>query len=298
MLSKRLGYVNTVSDVWITKTNYPNAANTYGSGVYDGEFAYIIGGYYNLNSQTNAYRQYDVSTNTWSLAGTLPNGNDYMLISHYYNGNIYSIGSYGRVYKYTKSTGTFTTVMSNSFFSNRKFGTGGGKYIYCSEGITLYMYDCELNTVTNLGAMPLAPNTAYNKYGGMGIIGDYLYVIGGNQGKYQVVAYEISTGTWITEGLPQLPVGRHSFAYATLDDKIYVFGGSTVQGGGDTINSGASTSNITNTCYVFDGIEWKSIKVLTTAVCYSTAVSLSGMILHVGGWYGVGVRPNADMYMI
>ena len=136
-----------------------------------------------------------------------------------------------------------------------------------SQSSVAQKYNIEKNNWTKLKSMPYS--TGYNDGG---VIGDKLYIIGGEwscSNKYLV--YDPATDTYEQYSTPN---SMYYHECVTIDDKIYVIGG----------------YNDRNQFYSFDGTVWTQLNNLPIGIDMFAATNIDGVIYTFGGSNGYGSR--------
>ncbi len=98
-------------------------------------------------------------------------------------------------------------------------------------------------------------------------------------------AYDPAADAW--ETLPELPRGANHVGVATLDERLYAFGGFLEQN--RTPHDGA---------FAFDGARWTPIRRLPEACGAMACIALDGMIHIVGGAIGSDNRRSIDWHLV
>lgn len=98
-------------------------------------------------------------------------------------------------------------------------------------------------------------------------------------------AYDPVSNSW--EELAQLPRGANHVGIATLDDRIYAFGGFLEQ-----------NRTPHDEAFVFDGKGWKALRRLPEACGAMACIALNGMIHIIGGAIGSDNRRSIDWHLV
>ena len=140
-------------------------------------------------------------------------------------------------------------------------------------------YDPTANTwSTQAGLMPAPVSNSC-----AAAIGTDIYVPGGFTAASAPISdlqvYHTSSDTWETVTSDPLPVTLITHSCASLNSKLYVFGGS---------NQSSATSTV-NTVYVYDpgaqaGHRWSTLTPMPTARTYTAAAVVGSKIYVAGGW--------------
>jgi hypothetical protein len=134
-----------------------------------------------------------------------------------------------------------------------------------------YVYDCDLNTLT---ALPSPPSASTITEGGLGKIGDYIYMISGYDSfngiaVSRVVRYSITNNTWATVSVSipsDLP--RRLASCVSVGDTIYVM-------------CGTQTAN--TAIYKFKDNQFTKLADIPQYVSTSGSALLEDWIICVGG---------------
>jgi N-acetylneuraminic acid mutarotase len=181
------------TDTWQTKSSMPTPRAFMGSGLVDRKI-YIMGGAVVNTNLQSVVEMYDPATNKWTIAGSL-NEPWFGMASHVYNNKIYIFGGKG--------------------------GSGAGpgeKTVQAFNPVTG-------EWISDLAEMPTARWEAE-----CALIDNTIYVIGGfyrsNGGpSAEVEAYHPESDSWTVKA--PLPERRIGGAVASLNGKIYYFGGNS-----------------------------------------------------------------------
>ena len=223
---------------WSTGAPMPTPRWIGASAVVNGVLYAIGGGNASGSVVYNVVEAYDPVANAWSTKSPMPIVDDsvYATVD---NGIIYVIGGYangqGRltsVVAYNPATDSWSTAAPLKVGkSNSAIGVLGSTIVSAGgltdSGVTTdnESYAIGSNSWTTLAAMPTA-----RVAGCFEALGDTLYVAGGNQvGNTTQLntmdAYDAATNSWAT-GLPTMPHAVVGAGSATVNGRLYCFGGS------------------------------------------------------------------------
>ena len=237
------------TDSWTTKTPMPTARSRVASSTVNGKI-YVIGGEDGSGSFLSTVEEYDPTTNIWSTKTAMPTGFITAgITSNVVNEKIYVLrGSFGpgpaTVDEYDPVTDMWTAMSSGSvpryFFSSRvvngKIYVIGGQYPYDLDVVN--EYDPTTDTWTNCGGICTPMPTA--RMATTSVVRGKIYAIGGHAMGYQlderglvynntpsylnmVEEYDPTTDSWTTK--TPMPTARIALAISSVNDKIYVIGG-------------------------------------------------------------------------
>jgi N-acetylneuraminic acid mutarotase len=171
-----------------------------------GRSIYVIGGYMNGGTLTDAVERYDIDEDRWALVAPLPvRVHHAMAVAH--AGNLYVVGGY-----------TGQTPFS--------LGVGTGGIADATTG--LWRYDASRNSWSPMPSAPTARAAA-----AAAVIGDKLYVAGGAdlaQPLRTLEVFDFATKKW--ERGPDMPRATEHTAGAALHGHFYVVGGRPGYGAG------------------------------------------------------------------
>lgn len=185
---------------WQALTGMPVVRSWAGGGVINGKL-YVAGGL-SATSQSNSTATlycYDPATNLWSTKAPMPAERAQFAASGVINGKLYVVGGLGPAGLQTLQN-------------------------------TTYCYDPASNTWSTKAPMPAALRWGAR---GNAVIGNKMYVIGGQDGASQyfdtVYCYDASTNSWSTKAPLPTPVAFSMVS--ALGGKLYVVGGQDPAGG-------------------------------------------------------------------
>jgi N-acetylneuraminic acid mutarotase len=237
---------DTATDTWSTAASMPTPRWLGATGVVN-NIIYTIAG----AGTANVVEAYDPSTDTWSEKAPLPVFNDsvYATVA---NNIIYVVGgccdSNGRlssVFAYDPKTDAWTSLASLGVGKSQSALGAFGSVIVSAGGLLNSGfattdnegYDVTKNTWTELAPL-LSPRHA----GCFETYGNTLYFAGGHSiGNGDPVAtmdaYDAASNLW-TPGLPEMPYGLVNLASASLNGRLYCFGGNDAgdPGAGNSYN--------------------------------------------------------------
>lgn len=247
--------------VWKTMAPAPLKRTEVAAAAVNGKI-YVIGGFSepslsNLTTLaiTNAVEEYDPATDTWSARASLPIG--------LHHTGIAALG--GRIYV----AGGFTKSLLSVW----------------SPVATLYRFDPEGNTWTELAPMPTARGAlAMTEIGGQ-LLAIGGYTEGGNSAA--VERYDPTTNSW-TAAAP-LPTARDHLAVATVSGRVYAIGG--------RLNRDYGRNLAVTEIYDPGGNRWSKGADLPTARSGITASVLRETIYVLGGEAPEGTFQTNEAYL-
>lgn len=210
----------------------------YHSAAAVGTKIYIFGGYYlsNSNTRANAY-VFDTITDTRTEITSMPSGLYHMGIAAV-GTKIYLLGgrsgtvSQTYIREYDTENDTYTNVASLEQQTHAIATVAVGTKIYLFGGAygsnntrrnTIYEFDTEQKTITNIGAkLPKAASDIT-----AAAVGTKIYLFGGDVGSDRLDTINVfDTENYSIATLSvTLPVARASMGSAAVGKKIYLFGG-------------------------------------------------------------------------
>jgi N-acetylneuraminic acid mutarotase len=226
---------DTTHDNWTEKAPMPTARAYFGIASYHGKI-YVIGGFAGRTNETSegspssANEVYDPSTNTWETRTPLPAPRQ-KITAIVVDGKIYVFGGgITDMYIYDIETDVWSnkTSINDSQFITSSTVLDKKMYFYINYLNYLLTYDAATDTwgstqsfSPRLTSSAIAATTGINEVKG-------IYVIGGViAGKFDIVSlayiYNPETDNW-TSG-PELPTVLSGAVAATVNDSIYVMGG-------------------------------------------------------------------------
>ncbi len=195
---------NPQTDAWTKKADMPTGRSNFAMAEVDGKI-YVIGGFENVCCPpfpercnweecakiSDLNEVYDPKINTWETLSPLPtkrHGVDMATV----NGKIYVIGGMGTEASIWEPQNTVEeyTPKTNKWATKQPMPTPRDGYGYSVQGEQIFVY------------------------GGW---------IGVRQQTNTTIVYEIEKNTWVNT--TNLPIKTGACAYATIDNKIYFFGG-------------------------------------------------------------------------
>jgi N-acetylneuraminic acid mutarotase len=187
----RVQAYNVATNTWSRKADWPVAAySTNGAVVFKGKI-YISGGVTRDRHFRREFYMYDPTTNVWTRKKDMP----YL------------------------TWGGITGVINNHIYvlscGDREELCYTGEF---RDGLELYRYDPSTDQWAFLGYSPVQ----YGRPMG-GTMGGKLYFTGADRGVPLFTMYDPATNQW-TPRSPLVPERRDA-SYATLDGKLYIFGG-------------------------------------------------------------------------
>lgn len=226
---------DTVNNTWSSKTSMTTARNGLTSQTVNGKI-YAIGGYGSTGFLTNV-EEYDPSGNSWTGKSAMPTGRN-NLASVVYNGKIIVMGGYASS-GYSAKVEVFDPS-GNSWITRKDLPYARNSFSACIIGEMAYMfggfnpanlffnhmYDV-VNDLHYTNQLPITKNmTTARDALTSGIVGNFIYCIGGNNGTSYVgtnEAYDVVNNTWTTK--TSMPTARGYHSSVTVDDIIYCIGG-------------------------------------------------------------------------
>jgi N-acetylneuraminic acid mutarotase len=181
------------TDIWVTKTPMPTARLGLSTCVLN-EKIYAIGGLSGWSSNdanVHAVEEYDPATDTWTSKAEIPNARTFLSMD-VVNGKIYT------------------------------FGGASSAQVVCS---VVEVYDPVSDTWTDTTAQLPASRGA----GSASVVNGKIYVIGGIPSNFsapvsKIEEYDPVTDNWVVK--TNMPTARLLHAEGTMNDKIYIIGGS------------------------------------------------------------------------
>ncbi|HEX8679939.1 MAG TPA: kelch repeat-containing protein, partial [Chthoniobacterales bacterium] len=244
---------SATTDSWTPLADVPLPTEAGAAAVLNGKI-YLAQGWTSPAPATNAFRIYDIATNTWSEGAPRP-------------GVPYSFGA------------------AAGAFNGKVFVVGGG----LAANQTLSIYDVASNTWT---AGPSAP--APFLLGGYTTVGRYLYLVGSFNPTPQsnsgvVMRLDMETQTWSVG--PALPSRRADLGLASAGSKLFAIGGD-VDGG--TYFDGAAQVEELETAFWASGAWVTSADSLPAArqgaqAGFFSTARANGEIWSSGGFTAVGL---------
>jgi N-acetylneuraminic acid mutarotase len=233
-------------DEWSTVASMPLPLDHPAVACYDNKL-YVVGGFTNDKMESDRFFIYDPTFNKWHEGQPMPSPRG-ALTAKFIDGVLYAVGgqqhemTWPNNYAYDPSTNKWTerapmpTARQHltSAVVDGKLYVIGGRYSNSSFTANLAsneVYDPKYNRWTSLQPMPTnrsSPAAAYSS-----VDGD-IYVFGGELAfttntVYNVTEkYDSKTNKWTTE--QSMPTARHSMAYASINDRIFLIGGDSQPG--------------------------------------------------------------------
>ena len=262
----------------------------------NGTSAYVAGGYsFELASDVNQFRRYDLASNTWTaLAPMVDAVTDASAVYSPINNKVYVFGGSSvltatvsnatRIYDITSGTWSAGTVMpgnrsfmASGYFNNKIYLVAG----YSTGNVTptesqVWEYDPVANTFdTTRLAIPHPIGGA-----GYGIINGHIYVAGGRDGvaaTYNgLFDYNIAANTWTQKA--NVPNGVNVPGSGVKNGQLWLLAGGT---GGVAFG----TSNITQ---VYDpgSDTWSSGSTMVTTRTFIGGTNIGNTLFAPGGYNG------------
>ena len=258
---------------------------------------YVIGGQ-SKKGTTNVVEIYNTKTDSWSEAASLPEKRDHVASATYKN-RIYVIGGFNDMGMPTDNLFIYNTItkkwqqganmptprgaLTAQFINGILYAVGGdGTRIYSPDG----RYDPQGIIATNEAYDPKtdtwstrSPLQIPRDHSASATIDGKIYVIGGREpiGKSSLFRnldinemYDPESDTWIFR--QPLPSYRSGLAAASMDDKIYTFGGENTE-----------TTFENNEQYDPKTDSWRSCEPMPTARHGLGSVPIDGKIYVIGG---------------
>jgi N-acetylneuraminic acid mutarotase len=279
-----------VSDTWTTKAQLPEIFYAHGSCVYNG-LIYSFGGRDVNFNLINTVRSYDPLTDTWNKLSDMPYKRDNPAVCVYHD-EIYLFGGNPSL-KYTPSTNTWTELDAGEceilayatpiIDGNRIILFGGykeGSYPVASNEIWGYYPDSDSFVRYPLD-MPFDRFTEGYKYN------NYVYLFGGHFSNRmgsvtgEVWRFDLSNIASIEPAWMQMKsmdIAKGGSRSCVIDDKIYVFGGTSSIGG--TLSSAEVYNTGTN--------NWSELTPVPVDLDYTNVGVIDGKIYLAGGWHQPG----------
>jgi N-acetylneuraminic acid mutarotase len=232
-------------DEWSTVASLPQPLDHPAVAAYDNKL-YVIGGFTSDNKVSDKLYIYDPILNKWQEGQPMPSPRG-ALTARFIDGVLYAVGgendndTWSTNYAYDPVTNKWTekapmpTARQHvaSAVVDGKLYVIGGRYSNDSFTANLgsnEVYDPKYNTWTSLQPMPTnrsSPAAASS------VDGD-IYVFGGELAfttntVYNVTEkYDSKTNKWTSE--QSMPTARHSMAYVSINDRIFLIGGDSQPG--------------------------------------------------------------------
>lgn len=231
--TKRLLKFNVVDKTFTQLSELPYPCYGHSSAVLGTDI--YFGGYIASNYDDNFYK-YDTLTDTYTKLTNLEGNNG---IRNYYDGSmitvnnkLYVIGTWrndNKVWRYDETTDTMEALSTIPFSTESKQVTAIGDYIYMFGGynpygdvLSAYKYDTVNDTFTQLKSLPEKMIRGAITYKGTDI-----YLFGGTSSLKSAYKYDTITDDY--ERLPDATQDINNAGAITVEDEIWVLGGSGVQ---------------------------------------------------------------------
>ncbi|KAH6665726.1 kelch repeat-containing protein-like protein [Halenospora varia] len=274
---------------------------------------YIIGGLYQAPDGSfptvTTVQKYSISTNTWTLAASLP-----IPLNHpncaVVHGKIYVLGGLttipddptfwnasGECFSYDPRLNVWTSIgqlPEGRWVGSAAVGVSGGT-VYLAGGLaytnltddqegTLSLFTAYDITTGHFSALPDLPEP--RDHAGVGLVDEKLYVLGGrayghDNVKSTVFSYDIKMKHW-NPGLPSMPTPRGGCSSGVIGTRIFTIGGE----GDKETDSGVFPQN---EAYDTKTDTWKSYAPMdiprhgTAGVAIGNRIYIPGGGLHTGG---------------
>ena len=233
---------NIAGDSWSLGSPAPGPASSEGIAVSHADSIYTLGG---RNGAGNDNNRYTPASDTWTVLAPMPTARD-GLGAAVVGDSIYSIGgrsqtfgpctgflTLGSVERYDIATNTWTTVAPLPTPRSDIGAIGHGGKIYVFGGCTSFGAGTVSNEVdiydrtTNLWTLGAPMPTARAAFYGIGIKGDSIYVMGGEDATGAPSSanevYNVADNSWSTA--TPLPHPRGEMGVASHGGRIYTVGG-------------------------------------------------------------------------
>ncbi|WP_369878757.1 Kelch repeat-containing protein [Bacillus sp. JNUCC-21] len=227
------------SKEWVPEANLPESRTSAMTASVNGKI-YVLGGTYNGNSTSTTY-VYDPKSNVWIQKKSMP-----QIVS---SGSAVVVGE--KIY-----------VLGGSYWSN-------GTRVQLQ---TVLIYDTQNDTWEKGTDMPVKGSS----FGSAAVIGNKIYVVwGNNEGPSSNYCYDTEQKSWSKKN--DLPLSIHGATVQTVDNKIYLMGG--------------SDQNLIPPKTTYDVIyeynqstdSWLEKQNLITGVAFAASTVLNGEVYIIGG---------------
>ncbi len=231
---------NIASNSWSFGSPAPGPASSEGTAVSHGDSMYALGG---RNGAGNDNNRYAPATDTWTVLAPMPTARDGLGAAVVGDG-IYAIGGrpqtagpctgfgseIATVERYDIPTNTWSTVaqLPSARSDVGAIDHGGKIYVFggCAGGVPTNEVDI-YNPVTDTWSLGTPMPTARAPFYGVGIKGDGIYVMGGENAFGAPSAanevYDIAHNSW--SSATPLPHPRGEMGVASHGGRIYTVGG-------------------------------------------------------------------------
>lgn len=266
------------------KGNLPLAIGIAASATIDDNI-YIMGGYTGA-APTNVFQMYNVTTNTFTTLGTIPQIK-YGMFAFPYNGNIYLGGGYNSsgaavkdFHMYDIANNAWITKPQLNVARDSSFGALIGNKYWVLSGVsgtsnvltgTVEYYDFTQEMWIQLDVSKNIPTPRYG--GSTFVFGNLIYCCGGNTGSAysgKVEVFDTVAQTWTTK--TDMSPAIYAGASITYNGLGYIFAGR--QGG-----------TYTKTLYVYNPVadKWSLKENMTNARCYANVERYGNTFYVLGG---------------
>jgi N-acetylneuraminic acid mutarotase len=294
---------------WVTRSPLPRPRQEIAPAYLNGKI-YVVGGMTSTGSPSNMVDIYNPETDRWSVGTPLPVARHHLSLTAAY-GKLYAIGGVSsafptftpalQVFEYDPSTDSWTSkaplehtkIEHVAATVDGKIYVVGGRNEYVSAD-TLEIYD-PLTDVWTRGA----PLSLARTHSSIAVIDNKLYAAGGRTlvldpgsipayhfvNYNQLEVYSPDSDSW--ENLLPMPTARSALGAASLDGKLYTFGGEYI--------SGPSVG-----WFAFDKTEaydpisgsWTSLASIPSPRHSTVGVTVGRVIYLIGGADQAAVKPT------
>ncbi|HIF29635.1 MAG TPA: hypothetical protein EYQ76_02165 [Candidatus Marinimicrobia bacterium] len=294
---------------WVTRSPLPRPRQEIAPAYLNGKI-YVVGGMTSTGSPSNMVDIYDPETDRWSVGTPLPVARHHLSLTAAY-GKLYAIGGVSsafptftpalQVFEYDPSIDSWTSkaplehtkIEHVAATVDGKIYVVGGRNEYVSAD-TLEIYD-PLTDVWTRGA----PLSLARTHSSIAVIDNKLYAAGGRTLVFdpdsipayqfvnynQVEVYSPDSDSW--ENSFPMPTARSALGAASLDGKLYTFGGEYI--------SGPSVG-----WFAFDKTEaydpisasWTSLASIPSPRHSTVGVTVGRVIYLIGGADQAAVKPT------